>query len=158
MELATDTAATYLRDAFAKLLAVADRVGDALVNVRPLGDGTNSIASLVVHCAAVAEFWLCHAGLDHATQRDRDAEFDATATVEELHQIVERSLAVSVAALGRLGRGEGRPNDMRLFLHEGDTSDASLVIHVLEELYQHLGHAELAADVLLQQRSERGLA
>lgn len=31
----------------------------------------------------------------------------------------------------------------------GGTSDTSIVLHVLEELYQHLGHAELAADALL---------
>ena len=32
---------------------------------------------------------------------------------------------------------------------DGDTSDASVVIHVLEEAFQHLGHMELAADALL---------
>ncbi len=36
----------------------------------------------------------------------------------------------------------------RVFLPESDTSDASVVIHVIEELYQHLGHMELAADAL----------
>jgi hypothetical protein len=28
--------------------------------------------------------------------------------------------------------------------------DASLVVHVIEELFQHLGHCELAADALLR--------
>ena len=37
----------------------------------------------------------------------------------------------------------------RTFLEVDDT-DASLVLHVIEELFQHLGHAELAADALLQ--------
>ena len=37
----------------------------------------------------------------------------------------------------------------RAFLDVDDT-DASLVLHVIEELFQHLGHAELAADALLQ--------
>lgn len=36
----------------------------------------------------------------------------------------------------------------RQFLLDGDDSDASLVIHVIEELFQHLGHAELGADAL----------
>ena len=35
------------------------------------------------------------------------------------------------------------------FVLAGGTSDTSIVLHVLEELYQHLGHAELAADALL---------
>jgi hypothetical protein len=36
----------------------------------------------------------------------------------------------------------------RQFLEGGDESDGAIVIHVLEELYQHLGHMELAADAL----------
>ena len=36
----------------------------------------------------------------------------------------------------------------RQFLEGGDESDGAIVLHVLEELYQHLGHMELAADAL----------
>ena len=36
-----------------------------------------------------------------------------------------------------------------MFLTVPET-DASLVVHVLEELFQHLGHCELAADALLR--------
>ena len=55
--------------------------------------------------------------------------------------------------------GRGRPprpsrpvrdsphSEGRAFLDVDDT-DASLVLHVIEELFQHLGHAELAADAL----------
>ncbi len=37
----------------------------------------------------------------------------------------------------------------RQFLEGGDESDGAIVLHVLEELYQHLGHMELAADSLM---------
>lgn len=38
---------------------------------------------------------------------------------------------------------------MRVLARPGtDTSDASVVLHVVEELFQHLGHAELAAEAL----------
>ena len=36
----------------------------------------------------------------------------------------------------------------RQFLEGGDESDGAIVVHVIEELYQHLGHMELAADAL----------
>jgi hypothetical protein len=39
-------------------------------------------------------------------------------------------------------------NALRGSLHGGDRSDGSLVLHVLEELYQHLGHLELTADAV----------
>jgi hypothetical protein len=37
----------------------------------------------------------------------------------------------------------------RQFLEGGDESDGAIVLYVLEELYQHLGHMEIAADALM---------
>lgn len=70
MQLSPATAEAYVRHAFAQMLEVADRLGEPLINQRPLGPHTNAVP------------------------------------------------------------------------------DASVVIHVLEELYQHLGHMELTADAL----------
>lgn len=42
-----------------------------------------------------------------------------------------------------------RPHgELRVFLHGNDRSDESLVLHALEELFQHLGHLELTADAV----------
>ena len=49
MNLAPATAESYLRHAFARMLGVADRLGDEHVNLRPHGESTNSVAALVVH-------------------------------------------------------------------------------------------------------------
>ena len=51
--------------------------------------------------------------------------------------------------LARLGAGEGIDQGGRQFLLDADMSDASVVLHVVEELYQHLGHMELAADAFV---------
>lgn len=138
-----------MRHAFRQMLGVADRLGDDLVNERPLGPQTNAVAALIIHCCEVSEFWLGHVALGRPSDRDRESEFSRTATVEELHQLVCRTVATTVADLQRLESGEGQDDGGRQFLHGGDTSDASVVLHVLEELYQHLGHMELAADALL---------
>ena len=58
---------------------------------------------------------------------------------------VEADLA-AIEAGAELAYAEGR---MLLAVPEGD---ASLVVHVIEELFQHLGHCELAADALLRNR------
>jgi hypothetical protein len=97
----------------------------------------------------VAEFWLGHVALGRPTTRDRDAELSSTASVAELHDLVEATLATAAADLRALEAGEGRDAGGRQFLLDGDTSDASVVIHVLEEAFQHLGHMELTADALL---------
>ena len=150
VELTPATASGYVRRAFDELLAVADRVGDDRVNERPLGPDTNAVAALVVHCCGVAEFWLGHVGVGRATHREREAEFSRTATVAELRQLVAATLEQVDADLVALDAGVDSPHaDGRTFL-QVDGSDASLALHVSEELFQHLGHCELAADALLR--------
>jgi uncharacterized damage-inducible protein DinB len=148
MILAAATALTYLRHAFTQLLAVADRLGEPAINTRPLGPHTNAVAALIVHCCGVAEFWLGHVALGEPSQRDRDAEFSRTATLAELHALVAATLDRTAHLLARLENGEGTDEGGRQFLPGADTSDASVVLHVIEELFEHLGHAELAADAL----------
>jgi uncharacterized damage-inducible protein DinB len=150
VELTPATASGYARLAFDRMLAVADRLGDERVNVRPIGPDTNSVAALVVHCCGVSEFWLGHVGLGRESHREREAEFSSTATVAELHTLVEATQhQVDVDLVAIEAGAESAYADGRQFLDVDPRSDASLVLHVLEELFQHLGHAELAADALL---------
>ena len=149
MELERGTTELYMRHAFGQMLAVADRLGDDRVNDRPLGSDTNAVAALVVHCCAVTEFWIGHVALGRPTSRDRESEFSATATVAELHAMVDATLARVAEDLVAIDEGRVQPDRTgRQFLEGGDESDGAIVLHVLEELYQHLGHMELSADAL----------
>ncbi|MEZ5177080.1 MAG: hypothetical protein R2746_02040 [Acidimicrobiales bacterium] len=65
-----------------------------------------------------------------------------------MHERVAATVAQSLADIEALEAGSGVDEGGRVFLPGEDRSDASVVIHVLEELYQHLGHMELAADAL----------
>ena len=149
MELERGTAELYVRRAFGQMLAVADRLGDDRVNDRPLGPDTNAVAALVVHCCAVTEFWIGHVALGRPTSRDRESEFSTAATVLELHAMVDATLTRAGEDLAAIDEGRVQPDRTgRQFLEVGDESDGAIVLHVLEELYQHLGHMELAADAL----------
>jgi uncharacterized damage-inducible protein DinB len=149
MLLGADTARIFVDQAFDGLLRVADRLGDDLVNVRAVGPDTTSVAALVVHCCGVAEYWLGHVALGDPSERDRDAEFATVASVAALHERVASARAVVAGCLDRL-EGDGGPDPTgHPPVWGGDTSDAAIVLHVVEELFQHLGHAELSADVLL---------
>jgi hypothetical protein len=150
MDLDAGTARAYVDHALAQMLVVADRLGDELVNRRPLGPGTNAVAPLIVHCCGVAEFWLGHVALGRPTTRDRDAEFTATAPVAELHELVAataRRIAADIEALEAGPATVAGPEAADL--PGGGRTAAGIVLHLLEELYQHLGHMELAADALL---------
>jgi hypothetical protein len=150
MELTPGTAGTYVRLAFTQMLAVIDRLGDPLVNERPFGPETNSVAALVTHCCGVSEFWLGCVGLGRPTTRVRDEEFTATATVAELHEMLGATQRQIDADIRSLDAGEASPKHhaVRETLEDADVTDASLVLHLLEELYQHLGHMQLTVDAL----------
>jgi uncharacterized damage-inducible protein DinB len=154
MELSPATAERYVHLAARQMLAVADRLGDELVNERPPGPDTNSVAALVVHCCGVSEFWLGCVGRGRATTRNRDAEFRARATVAGLHPMVAAMAEQASRDIRALDAGDADRSDRvsRVSgdpLEGGDHSDGALVLHVIEELFQHLGQMELTADALL---------
>lgn len=140
---------TYVEDAFARMLQVAERVGPRLGD-RPAGASTNAVGALVVHCTEVCEFWFGHVVLGRPSDRDRDAEFVATPTLEELRARVAATTARVADDLAAMAAGRGgQPSELRVFAI-GDGSDEAVALYVLKELHQHLGHMELAADVLAQ--------
>ena len=109
-----------------------------------------AVAGLIVHCCGVSEFWLGHIGVGRPTTRDRDAEFTTTATVAELREMADAAARQVAADLDAIDAGSDSAHaDGKQLLDVDPGSDASLVLHVIEELFQHLGHCELAADALL---------
>jgi uncharacterized damage-inducible protein DinB len=149
MELERGTAELYMRHAFDQMLDVADRLGDTRVNDRPLGPDTNTVAALIIHSCAVTEFWIGHVALGRPSDRDREAEFSSAATVPELHALVASTVSQVSEDLAAIDQGRTQADRTgRQFLEGGDESDGAIVVHVMEELYQHLGHMELAADAL----------
>ena len=145
------TATAYVHLAFDGMLAVADRLGDDRVNERPISDHTNAVGALIVHCCGVAEFWLGHVGLGRDSHRDRErGVLRARPRLGELHGHRRRDLPTrSRPTSGALDAGARLRRTPRAGSSStvDDTSDASLVLHVIEELFQHLGHCEIAADV-----------
>lgn len=149
MDLEAATVQHYLRHVFAGITKVLDRVDDATVNVRPEPWGTNTIAGLVVHCCELAPSWFETPGLGRDSVRDRDAEFQTTATVADLRARVAEAVGRCEELAVEFERGPTSPDhEFRGFLPGADRSDAALVLHVFEELFQHLGHMEVTADAL----------
>ena len=83
-------------------------------------------------------------------ERDRPAEFVATGPVADLVAQVARAraqLVVDLAAVDWDGppRGSVDPQDADLPLGR---SQGGVLLHIYEELAQHLGHLEITRDVL----------
>jgi len=149
MGVSRDTVAFYVDVALDDMAKALERFDDSTVNVRPFGEATNSAAVLVVHACAAARFWFEHIGLGRPTDRDRDAEFTATATVAELQALVAETRSAMVEIISAFDDGPtATEHELRVFSPGGDTSDGSVMLHSLQELFQHLGHLEITADAV----------
>ena len=128
---------------------VCRALGDDLVSV-PLDDvpGSNSAFGLVAHVVGVMAWWGRTVNRGIPVPRDRDAEFRATGTVDE---------ALALLDAGRAGLHEdvaaARPREAPVAPPppEDDVAatQGAVLLHVYEELAQHLGQLEVTRDVLL---------
>ena len=149
MNVNRHTVALYADVALADMATALERFDDSALNERPFGLGTNSAAVLVVHACGAARFWLEHIGLGRPTDRDRDAEFTTTATMVELQDLVATTRSVIHDVIADFDEGPtATDHELRVLAPGGDTSDGSVVLHVLQELFQHLGHLEITADAI----------
>jgi hypothetical protein len=149
MELTNETIGLYVEHAFRGMDKVLDRLDDTTVNQRPDPWGTNTVAGLVTHCCELAPSWFLLPGLGRESTRDRDAEFAAQATVAELRQRIAEAAEQTRSLVAEFAVGPtASDHPLREFMPGTDRSDAALALHVLEELFQHLGHMEVTADAL----------
>jgi hypothetical protein len=138
-------------DAYAEVVI---RLGDDLVNARLDVPGSNSAFALVAHITGMAARWGRTVNRGIHVPRDRDAEFAATGTVEEALGLIEQTRAglhedAHAASLGEEPVDPAREEDGSMsYATQGDA-----LLHVYEELRQHLGQLEVTRDVLLAGRA-----
>lgn len=133
-----------------KLDEIVDLVAgldDAAAGAVPPLPGANSAYQLLTHCLGMARQWVREDILGEPTGRDRDAEFEAVGSVAELVARARVEREELRADLARIRPGmpvPGRPG------REDFWSDSAegILLHVLEELCQHLGHLELTRDLV----------
>jgi hypothetical protein len=147
----TDDVLWYAGLALDRMVGILRDLGDELANEAPDLPGANSPFAIVTHCLGVLEWWGGAMVAGRPVERDREAEFVATGRVDELVERVEaarRQLADDVA-----GVVVGDPPHLRPTARHADRPDGrtkgGVLLHVLEELFQHLGQLELTRDVLL---------
>jgi Protein of unknown function (DUF664) len=135
-------------DSMAEILTV---LGSELANEKPALPGANSPFQIVTHCLGVMEFWGGESIAGRDVRRDRSAEFQAVGRVEDLVERIaaQRSrLLLDLESLDSLGppktKGAEKDSDLPFARNQ-----AGVVLHVFEELYQHLGHLEITRDLLV---------
>ena len=122
--------------------AIAGASGEAL-NRRPAGDDSNPIAVLAVHALSSTRWWLSVALGGPVPERDRQSEFLTTvAGAEELLGVCDPIATECRALLSTDVAFE--PGAIREDPRDGEKVTAAwALIHAVEHLREHVGHAEL---------------
>jgi hypothetical protein len=151
VETSVDAVVSYVDRAVDQMAAIVTGLGDDLANRKPVLPGSNSPYAILRHCLGVMEFWGGQVVAGRDITRDRDAEFRAHGPVAGLAAAAadaKRRLRADAATaeFAAPPRG-GTDHDMSRRELEL-TSQGHALLHVLEEVTQHLGQMELTRDVL----------
>jgi uncharacterized damage-inducible protein DinB len=145
-----------LDELFADLLALVQHHDDAALNWTPLPGEANSIAAMVTHVAGSLDNWLARA-VGEAISRDRDAEFRARASAEDLAALVSAALE---RAHQRFALLEGiDPATIRRVrrLSSNEIADVSIawcVEHAISHTGEHWGQVQLTSQLVGRARSQ----
>jgi hypothetical protein len=124
------------------------------LNRRPAGDGTNCLAVLATHALGSTRSWLSLATGSTLPERDRDAEFlvvvrDADAFIRDVDSMSERCRSLLAGDPSYDGSRVGTA-PWRTYGADQPVTAAWALLHALEHLREHVGHAQLTRDVIAQ--------
>jgi hypothetical protein len=137
-----------------QMTAIVEDLGDELVNRRPPFRDTNSAYVILTHCLGVMEYWGGATVAERPIQRDRAAEFASSGDVAGLLRRVDQSKRRLREDLVGLS-APAPPVNVRRDPDEPvpyTESKGAVLLHVLEELFQHCGQMEITRDALVSSR------
>ena len=127
--------------------AVADQIGDELINVVPPLPQANSGYAIVYHCTQVVLFWAGSVIGGERIPRDRAAEWSATGTVADLHAALDDVVA-RLPAWVEVAVTDGIRDRTAAGSRAATATPEYLLGHLVRELAQHLGQLEITRDVV----------
>lgn len=134
-------------DAYADILR---DLGDDLVCVRPDLPGANTPFGLTAHVVGVMGFWARTTNRGVVVPRDRAGEFLAAGTVEQALALLAIGRARLHEDVAATGDGREPPRNPPTDQPEVERlTQGALLLHVYEEMAQHLGQLEIIRDALL---------
>ncbi len=144
-----DVLLTYCLTKLDELTEIVVGLGDELANTRPPVPGANSPVAILVHCCGMMRRWSSTVNRGIPVPRDRDAEFHARMPVREAAELARTARAAFADDVRRtaLDRAPVAVPPEREAFWTGTAG--GVILHVFEELSQHLGQAEITRDVLL---------
>jgi hypothetical protein len=138
---ADEQLAKYVKEALEALEGIPEK---DLNEWKPDGDlaDINTFFALATHLAAAGEFWLLHACGGRPTDRDRDSEFIARGSIDDLRARYAVWLSDSREVLGELSE-----EDLGREIGVADRPDRYILgdrlIHAIAHSATHVGHLQI---------------
>jgi hypothetical protein len=141
----------FVNRALDGMLGIVGELGDRLAATRPELPGANSPQVILQHCLKVLDYWGGHVIAGREVHRDREAEFRATGTVNDLitAAAAARQQFAADLALADPAAPLRRSPLASSWTGPAPETQGHALLHILEELAQHHGKAELTRDILL---------
>ena len=148
-----DAARDILADSLRELRSAFRGCTADELNRRPPGDDTNSIAVLVTHAMHSTRSWLSLATGAPPPERDRPAEFLVTVDDPSAFVVVVRRDGCRVPERSSTVTSPSNPASTHVApwqTHGGaePVTAAWALLHALEHLREHVGHAQLTAQTV----------
>lgn len=118
--------------------------------------GSNSAVQLLLHCCGMMRRWSSTVNLGREVPRDRDGEFQARMPVEQAVEVARearREFTADLAATDLHAAPAFIPAGRD---HYWTVTCQGVLMHVLDEMCQHLGHAEITRDLVCRESSRQG--
>ncbi len=135
---------------FDELVRLASQLDDEAANRTTAHVDSNSVIQILVHCCGMMRRWSASVNLGIEVPRDREAEFTAQMPVAEALELAARTRAeflVDVEQTDPAATPVAVPPGREDFW---TVSCEGVLLHVFEELCQHLGQAEITRDTVTQ--------
>ncbi|WP_159614461.1 DUF664 domain-containing protein [Glutamicibacter sp. JC586] len=134
---------------FDQLFETVNDIPDEVINSCSPIEGSNSPVQILLHCCGMMRRWSSTVNLGITVPRDRNAEFSAKLAKPDALNLASETRTAFVADISRTELHQspaalppGREIEYWMATCEG------VLMHVYEELCQHLGHLEITRDFL----------
>lgn len=145
----------FVDEALNAMVAIVNELGDDDANRRPDLEGANSPYAILTHCLGVMDWWGGSQLAGRTVERDRDSEFVAAGNVADLLEraaAARRRLEADMAGVDPGAEPERVLEDAEDQSSPLGTTKGAVLLHIYEELAQHLGQLQLTRDVLRRDR------
>lgn len=117
------------------------------------GGEMNTFAALGVHCATAGTWMLVHQVFGEDFPRNRDAEFEATATISDIQALFSDMLNALESRTGVEVDLSAMPPTIRESIPHWNR--AAWLLHAVDHTALHVGHAQIMRQLWLAERSSQ---